>query len=391
MLRRFSTTALLLAALIAVIAAAGCGGSEGGDKVVARVGRTDITMSQLMEKLGDLPPFAQQQFSGPEGTIDFLNRLVDEEVLYQAALKAGRDKDPQVVKALEAVKRRAVIQAFYETNVEGTVTVPEEEVQAYYDENDEMFVQEGRVKFRHIQTATRAEAERARDRVLAGEEFGAVARDVSTDRATKSAGGLMASVNLGSGVATAGMDAAFIERVYEWKVGEVTDPIQSSRGWHVMRIEEKVEPGKKPLDEVHAQIVKSLMPAKTREHYESLLADLKERYGVRINEDVFRAKPRTEEELFTLAQDTDDPLERLNYYSELVFNYPEGEHAAEAQFMIGFIHAEELNNYEAARNAFQRMKARYPDSDLVASADWMLENMGTENPPFEEADVISPE
>ncbi len=57
--------------------------------------------------------------------------------------------------------------------------------------------------------------------------------------------------------------------------------------------------------------------------------------------------------------------------------------------MIGFIHAEELSNYEAARSAFERMKARYPDSDLVASADWMLEHMGEENPPFDEEDVIS--
>ena len=216
-----------------------------------------------------------------------------------------------------------------------------------------------------------------------------MAREVSIDNATKNAGGLLASVPQGDGVPGTGMDAAFVERVREWKVGEVTDPISSDMGWHVVYVEENIEAGTKPLEEVREQIRTSLLPELTRTHYDVVLEQLKESYGVRVNEEVFRAKPRTEEELFTLAQETDDPLTRLDYYSELVFNYPEGEHAAEAQFMIGFIHAEELQNYDAARNAFERMKMRYPDSELIESADWMLENMGEENPPFEEGELIS--
>ena len=388
MSRRLMAGTLLLVVLAAVIWCVGCG-SGGDDEIVARVGRTNITKSYLLQKLSELPPFAQQQFAGPEGTIDFLHRLVDEEVLYQAALQAGYDQSPEVVKALDAVKRRAVIQAYYAADVEGTVVVADEDIQAYYGEHSEQFQRRGRVKFRHILLPTQAQADAARSRVLGGDDFASVAREISTDAATKSAGGLMASVALGDGVPGTGMDAAFVESVRRWKVGEVTDPIRSEMGWHVVYVEENVEAGTKPLEEVREQIEKSLMPEKTRARYDEILTQLKESYGVRVNEDVFRAKPRSEEELFTLASETDDPLTRLNYYSELVFNYPEGEHAAEAQFMIGFIHAEELQNYDAARNAFERMKLRYPDSELVASADWMLENMGEENPPFEEGELIS--
>jgi len=386
--RRIAATTLLLVVLAAVSWCMGCG-SGGDDEIVARVGRTDITKSYLMQKMSELPPFAQQQFAGPEGTIDFLHRLVDEEVLYQAAIEAGYDQDAEVVRSLEAVKRRAVIQAFYAADVEGTTEVPEEDVLAYYEEHGEQFQQRGRTKFRHILLPTQTQADEARSRALGGEDFSSVARELSTDSATKSAGGLMASVPQGEGVPGTTMDAAFVERVREWKVGEVTDPIRSDTGWHVVYIEEKIEAGTKPLEDVHEQIVASLMPERTRAHYDEILEQLKLSYSVRVNEEVFRAKPRSEEELFTLAQETDDPLTRLNYYSELVFNYPEGEHAAEAQFMIGFIHAEELENYPAARNAFERMKSRYPGSELVDSADWMLENMGEGNPPFEEGELIS--
>jgi len=386
--RSLRVTALVLVGLAALVLCWGCG-TGGDDEVVARVGRTNITKSDLMEKMADLPPFAQQQFAGPEGTIEFLKRLVDEEVLYQAAMNAGYAESPEVVKALDAVRRRAVIQQFYADDIEGKAVVPEEEIVAYYEEYGEQFQRAGRTKVRHILVPTRSQADAARQRVLAGEDFPSVARELSTDDATRNAGGLMSSIPQGEGVPEAGLDAGLIERVREWKVGEVTEPLRSDRGWHIFYIEEKTESGTRPLEEVRDRIENSLLPDKTRARYEEVLAELKESYGVMLNEDVFRSKPRTEEELFTLAQETDDPLTRLNYYSELVFNYPEGEHAAEAQFMIGFIHAEELSNYEAARNAFNRMKAQYPDSELVESADWMLEHMGEENPPFEESEITN--
>ncbi len=388
-MHRRAVGVLLISLSLAAVLLSGCGQDE-GDQVVARVGRVNITERELRQKLAELPPFTRQQFQGPEGTIDFLERLVEEEVLYQAAVKAGYEDDPDVKRTLEAIKRRSMIQAYYKGEIEEKVEVPEEDVQAYFDEHDEQFQRVARIKFRHIMAPTRSQAEEGRRRVLAGEDFASVARDASTDSGTREAGGLMKSVNVGNALPTLGMDEAFLRRLYDdWRVGQVTEPLRSNNGWHVIVLEERIEAGTKPLDEVRDSIVQSLMPAKTREYYDAVLEELKDQHRAEINEGAFRTKPRTEEELFTLAQDTDDPLERLNFYSELVFNYPDGDHAAEAQFMIGFIHAEELNNEAPARNAFRRVIEEYPDSDLVDSAQWMMDNMGSEEPPFEESDVLS--
>lgn len=375
---------VLLVVLIAVaVGVSGCGKKE-KDPVVARVGNVNITQSQVAARIDELPPYAKQQFMGPEGMIDFLGRMVDEEVLFQAAKQRGYDRDPDVTKVVEAVKRRSMIQTFYQKDIEAAVQVPEEEVSKYYAEHGEQFLQRAKIKFRHIMTNTKAEADRARKRILGGEDFASVARDVSTDTATKSAGGLTGSIALGQDLPKAGMNAAFIEKLFQWKPGELTEPLKSEKGWHVVRIEEKLEASERPLEEVKEQIVASLKPAKVKEVYEKSLADLKKKYRATINEKALRPQGRSEEELFTLAQGTEDPMERLNYYSELVFNYPDGDHAAEAQFMIGFIQSEELKNYDAARNAFQRMVDKYPNHELVNSAKWMLENMGKETPPFQE-------
>jgi peptidyl-prolyl cis-trans isomerase C len=387
MLKKVLTIAAL--GLVAAALVAGCGG-EGRRQVVARVGNVEFTVADIDQRMAELPPYVQQQFAGLEGKKELLDRMVEEEVMFQASRRAGYETHPDVTRAVDAVKRRTMIQAYYAADIEGVVEVPEEDVVAYYEEHDEQFQRRARIKFRHIMTNTRAEAAAARQRVLGGEDFASVARDVSIDPGTKQAGGLTRPIALGDGLPSAGMSADLIEQLFDLKVGEVSDPLRSDKGWHVVRLEEKTEAGTKPLEEVRDQIVRSLLPIKTREHYEVVLEDLKRELNATVDQEAFRPQTRTEEELFTLAQETEDPVQRLAYYGELVMGYPDGEHADEAQFMIGFIQAEELQNYDAARNAFERLLSEYPDSELKDSANWMIENMGEETPPFDDSDIVAP-
>lgn len=381
---------VLAVAALALLAACGCERSP-SDVVVARIGSVNITKTELEMKLAELPPYARQQYSGTQGAMEFLDKLVEEEVLYQAALAAGYEDDPEVRETVETVEKRAMIRAWYRDEIEAKTAVPEEEVQAYYDEHDEQFQQRASLRFRHIMTNNKREADEARTRVLSGEVFASVARDVSVHKGSKDAGGLMKSTHPGDAFLDAGMDAAFVERLFEWKAGEVTEPLRSSEGWHVVKIEEKVDEGKKRLEEVRASIVGSLTPARTRTVFNDRLAELREMLNAHINEEFFTGTAKTEEDLFTLAQETDDPVKRLGYYAELIQNYPDGDHAAEAQFMIGFIHSEELKRYDPARRAFERMIELYPDSELIDSAKWMIENMGETTPPFDDPSERQPE
>lgn len=386
-MHRIRITAVALALVAAAALAAGCGGRDKSE-VVARVGSTKITRADLNRRLAELPPFSQQEFAGPEGIMRLLDRMVEEEVLYQAALSEGYASDPEVVEMIEKVRRRAMIQTYYEKEIEGTLEIPEEEIVDFYENSEisksDWFMVPARIRFRHIMTETEARATEARRRVLAGESFSEVARDMSIDTGTREAGGLLPSVERGKGVPSSGLSPQDVERLFEWKEGEITQPFRSGRAWHIAMIDDKIEEGKKPLEQVRAQIVQSLRPRHMNKHFEETMERLRTEYRATTNEDAFRRKVRSEEELFTLAQDTEDPAKRLSYYSELVFNYPEGKHADEAQFMIGFIQAEELKNYNAAENALRRMLEVYPDSELADSARWLLENMLSEPPAFDE-------
>ena len=378
-----------IASLVIVLGAAGCllcgGCGEPKDEmIVARVGKVNITETDLTRELNSLPPHVRREFAGPEGMIRLTERMIEEEVLYQSAERAGYASDPDVAEQVDAFRRRVMIQTFYKKEIEDATVLTDEEIRAFYDEYSEEFTTPARIRFRHVMTDSKWEADDIRRRVLAGEDITLLARELSTDRVTRGGGGMTTWVNLGDGIPRIGMDSRFIENLFQWDVGEITPVLQSDEGWHVIRIEEKEDESAKPLDEVRDIIENSMKPPKVRESFREVLAQLKDDLNATLNEDAFRQKPRTEEELFTLAQETEDPLRRLTYYSELVFNYPDGEHSDEAQFMIGFIQAEELGNYEAARGALERMLETYPDSELRQSAEWMLENMGEGAPPFEE-------
>jgi len=86
-------------------------------------------------------------------------------------------------------------------------------------------------------------------------------------------------------------------------------------------------------------------------------------------------------DLFARAQATESPVERIALFQQVVREYPNDKSATQAAFMIGFTYAEEMKDYTQARKAFESFIAKYPQSDLVESAKWMIANMEHGVPP----------
>ena len=89
----------------------------------------------------------------------------------------------------------------------------------------------------------------------------------------------------------------------------------------------------------------------------------------------------TPAQLFAKAQAAGTASERIELFREVTSKYPNDKSAVQAEFMIGFTYAEELRDFPAARSAFEEFMRKYPKSELVTSAKWMLENMEHSAPP----------
>lgn len=132
-----------LMVLLAVTAVAGCGGKDKADskaktQVAAKVNGSEITVHQINFALQRFAPKDEAQ--AKEASKQVLKALVEQEMLYQKALEAKLDRDPQIVQALEFSRRQYLAQAYLARQVK-PVKPGDADIQAYYKQHPELFEQ----------------------------------------------------------------------------------------------------------------------------------------------------------------------------------------------------------------------------------------------------------
>jgi peptidyl-prolyl cis-trans isomerase D len=143
------------------------------------------------------------------------------------------------------------------------------EVKAYYDEHrDDRFTAPEEVRARHIliklppaadekaRAAARTKAEDVLAKVKKGADFAKLAQDVSEDAGTASKGGDLGLFSRGH------MVPAFDAAAFALEPGAVSDVVETPFGFHIIKVEEKLPGGQKPLDAVRDEIVKTLTAEK---------------------------------------------------------------------------------------------------------------------------------
>ncbi|MBD3224464.1 MAG: tetratricopeptide repeat protein [Caldithrix sp.] len=78
----------------------------------------------------------------------------------------------------------------------------------------------------------------------------------------------------------------------------------------------------------------------------------------------------------TKAYSENDYKLSLEQFKQLIKHYPDGKRAAEAHFMLGFINANDLKNYEDAKSYYEKFINKFPKHDLADDAEFELKNLG---------------
>lgn len=157
----------------------------------------------------------------------------------------------------------------------------DEELQAYYDANSGDFRQDEQVRARHILVKTseeRSEAEAEREslqiksRLEAGEDFAALAAELSEDPGSKTRGGDLGFFGRGR------MLAPFENAAFGAEIGQVIGPVKTNFGFHLIEVQEKREERDRPLDEVKgivkARVQTEKADALAKERAEEIVANL---------------------------------------------------------------------------------------------------------------------
>jgi len=161
--------------------------------------------------------------------------------------------------------------------VRNSLAVAPDEVQAYYDGHPDEFDQPEQVRARHILLQVNAErsAEEARrllqeakQRVASGEDFAALAAELSEDPGSKTSGGDLGFFGRGA------MVEAFETAAFSTPAGQMTEPVETDFGFHLIEVLEHNPGGVRPFDEVEAGIRRRLLVERSSEAAERKIDQL---------------------------------------------------------------------------------------------------------------------
>lgn len=158
----------------------------------------------------------------------------------------------------------------------GSITPTDEEVRTYYNTNIDQFSNPEQVRASHIlfktegkdEAAVRKQAEAVLKQARAGADFAELARKHSEDEASKAGGGNLGFFGRGA------MVKQFEDAAFALEPGQISDLVQTSYGFHIIKVEEKRAAGQRPIDEVRDQIVEQLKWQQAQDRASALAARL---------------------------------------------------------------------------------------------------------------------
>ena len=161
------------------------------------------------------------------------------------------------------------IYAGLQEKVTAEIKVTDEEIQKYYDENLDLFVEEGGMEIAHILVDTEEKAKEVITKLSQGNNFAELAKEYSTCPSSAQ-GGELGLINEDSGYVP-----EFKEPALKLKEGEITtEPVKSEFGFHVIKAGTLKEARTIPLAEIKTQLTSQLLGHKKSEAYYNHLQGL---------------------------------------------------------------------------------------------------------------------
>ncbi len=244
---------------------AACGASGPQEEVVARVGDAHLKASELEAVL----PYDASAEERQRAVEDWIGS----ELLYQEALQRKLHEDIRLKQQLERTRRNLLLAALLDDEFgRGETDVSESEIQQHYDAHLDLFHrEEPEVRVRHILLASQRQANARRADLRRGADFAEVARSYSEDPDTRSRGGEL-------DVFSQSDDPSLWSACEDLALNEPSRPIRTEYGYHLIEVLERYDEGSaRPLEQVRAQIVETIVWQKHRQRMSQLVETLKKR------------------------------------------------------------------------------------------------------------------
>ncbi len=249
---------------------------EAGE-VVATYGGKQLTSVAILQEIERLPGPSRAYLSAPERKKQFVENMILNELLFTEAQKAGYDKDPDIEKQVSDMRKRLVVQRLMR-EYQKPPTISDEEAKKYYDDNPNLF-SSTQIKASHILVKDEDAARKLRAELAADpKKFADKAKELSIDKTSGAKGGELGKFGQGR------MVPDFERVAFSLKPGELSEPVKTQYGWHIILVAEREDGERKPLDQVKEQIKTTMRNKQLQEAVQTRFDALKTAANVKIDE-----------------------------------------------------------------------------------------------------------
>ena len=225
--------------------------------VVARMGKNVITVDDVQEQLNRREAFIRARYTAPEKKKEFLDGLVQFELLAEEALKKGYQNDPDLIRMYKQWLVARLVQKHFDPQYDAKA-IPQEEVRSYYEAHKQEMLRPERRRAGEIVVKTEAVANKVvalarklgqADSAGFTELVSGFTEDPVGQRRNGETGALVASG------ANSQTPKPVIDVVFSLpKPGDVGFPVKVNEAFHVVRLL-AIEPSAiPPFEEMEAQI-----------------------------------------------------------------------------------------------------------------------------------------
>jgi peptidyl-prolyl cis-trans isomerase C len=226
------------------------------DAVVARVnGRTiseaDLRLaeSEIGNDLGSLPSDQRRRV-----LVEYLiETMLFAEAAEAAKLGSGQSFDERK----RYWDRRALRDTYFDSSVKGSVS--EADARRFYEAEVAKATPAEEVRARHILVESEEKAKEIYEKIAHGAEFAQMAKQFSKDPGSKDDGGDLGYFGRGR------MVPQFEEAAFKTAKGDVSLPVKSQFGWHLIKVEDKRQRGAPPFEQIKDRIMASLIHRRAQE------------------------------------------------------------------------------------------------------------------------------
>ncbi|MBI5124314.1 MAG: peptidyl-prolyl cis-trans isomerase [Candidatus Omnitrophica bacterium] len=260
---------------------AGCGTKPSAqDKILVTVANKFITLKDFKHKLSRLPSYFQGMAQNNKKTL--LDDMIIENLFLEDALRKGVDRDKEIRDILNEARKKIIIAKFVKTEVDDKVSISGDDMKKFYEEHKEDFKRPEMWRASHILVASEPEAKEILSELANGKSFEELAKNKSIDATAARLGDV-------GYFRKAQVLPEFENTCFNLKVGQTSAIVHTQFGYHIIKLTDKKDEAVESFEEARPKIENELKVKKRNELFDKLVADLKNKYHVMVEDDAMKA------------------------------------------------------------------------------------------------------